>query len=145
ELRRRGVHVIAGSVRRAKSELLVDGESADIIVQNAQIWFLLGALWLCICRWKSISHLIARVVFSGAESPWQRMKALLHTLMGAVYAVQLRAHDVEHVHVHHGYCGAWIGMIAARLLGTGFSLTLHGSDLLLHGTYLETKLETCDF
>ena len=34
-------------------------------------------------------------------------------------------------------------MVAARLLGIGFSLTLHGSDLLLHGAYIDTKLKYC--
>ena len=34
-------------------------------------------------------------------------------------------------------------MVAARLLDVGFSMTLHGSDLLLHGSYLDVKLESC--
>jgi colanic acid/amylovoran biosynthesis glycosyltransferase len=65
--------------------------------------------------------------------------------MGAYYAVQLQGHGVEHIHVHHGYFGSWIGMVAARLLGVGFSLTLHGSDLLLDAAYLDTKLKNCQF
>ena len=36
-------------------------------------------------------------------------------------------------------------MVAARLLNTGFSITLHGSDLLLHGAFLDLKLESCLF
>ena len=36
-------------------------------------------------------------------------------------------------------------MVAARLLNKGFSMTLHGSDLLLHGAYLDLKLESCTF
>src|SRR5208282_1562990 len=36
-------------------------------------------------------------------------------------------------------------MVAARLLGVGFSLTLHGSDLLVNGAYLDAKLENCRF
>lgn len=36
-------------------------------------------------------------------------------------------------------------MVAARLLGIGFSITLHGSDLLLHAAYLDTKLKHCKF
>src|SRR5262249_21219001 len=31
------------------------------------------------------------------------------------------------------------------LLGIGFSLTLHGSDLLLHSAFLEPKLKNCKF
>jgi glycosyltransferase involved in cell wall biosynthesis len=61
------------------------------------------------------------------------------------YAVLLRHREVKHIHVHHGYFSAWIGMVAARLLGAGFSMTLHGSDLLLGAAYIETKLVACDF
>jgi hypothetical protein len=46
---------------------------------------------------------------------------------------------------HHGYFGSWIAMTAARLLNVGFSMTLHGSDLLLNGTYLDVKLSNCTF
>jgi colanic acid/amylovoran biosynthesis glycosyltransferase len=47
--------------------------------------------------------------------------------------------------VHHGYFASWIAMVAARLLDIDYSVTLHGSDLLLHGAYLDTKLKNCDF
>jgi colanic acid/amylovoran biosynthesis glycosyltransferase len=57
--------------------------------------------------------------------------------------VFLEGYGVDHIHVHHGYFGSWIAMTAARLLDVGFSVTLHGSDLLLHGAYLDLKLETC--
>jgi glycosyltransferase involved in cell wall biosynthesis len=36
-------------------------------------------------------------------------------------------------------------MVAARLLDSSFSLTLHGSDLLLHQAYLDVKLQNCKF
>lgn len=36
-------------------------------------------------------------------------------------------------------------MVAAQSLGIGFSMTLHGSDLLLHATYMESKLQACQF
>jgi glycosyltransferase involved in cell wall biosynthesis len=52
---------------------------------------------------------------------------------------------VQHIHVHHGYFASWIAIIAARLLDIEFSVTLHGSDLLLHGAYLDTKLQHCLF
>jgi glycosyltransferase involved in cell wall biosynthesis len=34
-------------------------------------------------------------------------------------------------------------MVAARLLGISYSMTLHGSDLLIHAAYLDIKLENC--
>ena len=36
-------------------------------------------------------------------------------------------------------------MVAARFLAIDFSMTLHGSDLLLHAAYLDTKLKHCKF
>ena len=36
-------------------------------------------------------------------------------------------------------------MVAARLLGITYSLTLHGSDLLVNGSYLDAKLKNCRF
>jgi len=57
----------------------------------------------------------------------------------------LEGRGIEHIHAHHGYFGSWIALTAARLLGLPFSMTLYGSDLLLHATYLDTKLEHCAF
>jgi glycosyltransferase involved in cell wall biosynthesis len=92
-----------------------------------------------------ILPLLSRVILGGNESLLQRVKALLHTWMGACYAILLQEHAVDHVHAHHGYFGSWIAMVAARLLGVPYSLTLHGSDLLLRGVYLDVKLEHCAF
>jgi glycosyltransferase involved in cell wall biosynthesis len=106
---------------------------------------LLRALWLCLRRWREILPVIGRVILRGGEGPLKRIKALAHTWLGACYAVMLEEQRVDHIHVHHGYFGSWIAMVAARLLGTNFSMTLHGSDLLLHATYLDMKLERCSF
>ena len=145
ELRRRGVRVIAGSVRQARGSNREYRASADIVLQSLSTMVVLQAVWLCCRRWRRISPLILRVMFHGREGVLQRGKALLHTLLGACYAVMIRPERVEHIHIHHGYFGAWVGMAAARLLGVGFSMTLHGSDLLLHATYLDEKLAHCSF
>jgi colanic acid/amylovoran biosynthesis glycosyltransferase len=145
ELRRRGVRVVAGSVRRPVDEALLGGCAPEVVLQPLSAVLLLRAMWLCVRRWRRISSLVARVIFCGREGPLQRFKALVHTWIGAGYAVLLEGYEVDHIHVHHGYFGSWIGMTAARLLGVGFSVTLHGSDLLLHGVYLDAKLASCAF
>ncbi len=139
ELRRRGIRVIAASVRKPKGE----ESTPEIVLQPLQGATLLKAICLGLRRWKRISSLVGRVVFRGNEGPGKRLKALAHTCLGAYYAVRLQGLGVKHIHVHHGYFGSWIAMAAARLLGVEFSMTLHGSDLLLHGTYLDVKLENC--
>jgi colanic acid/amylovoran biosynthesis glycosyltransferase len=147
--RNRGVYIVAGSVRRPQTReerALARSFSAEILfLKPLRIWLLFRAACLCLRRWGRISDIVWRVMFRGGESPLQRAKALLHTWMGAYYALLLADRGVDHIHVHHGYFGSWIAMVAARLLGVGYSMTLHGSDLLLHRSYLDVKLATCTF
>jgi colanic acid/amylovoran biosynthesis glycosyltransferase len=141
ELQRRGVAVIAGSVIRGCRT----AEKADIVLRPAGLVVSLRALWLCIWRYRKIAKLVSRVFFGGHEGPIRRAKALLHTFLGGCYAVRLETEQVHHIHVHHGFSASWIAMVAARLLGVNFSVTLYGSDLLLHRAYMDVKLENCDF
>jgi glycosyltransferase involved in cell wall biosynthesis len=148
ELRRRGVRVIASSVRTNEVKSGGDGaisESETLCLQPLRLVILLRALWLMLKRCDRIAGLVKWVLLQGKESPGRRLKALLHTWLGAYYAVLLRERGVDHIHAHHGYFGSWIAMVAARLLAVSFSLTLHGSDLLTDGVYLDTKLKHCQF
>ena len=146
ELRSRGLEVIAGSaLRPPASPVAPDTVVANVVLQPFRIVLLLRALWLGLRHWRRIEDLLRRVAVQGKEPPAQRIKALLHTWLGAYYAMCLEGRGVEHIHVHHGYFGSWVAMVAARLLNVGFSMTLHGSDLLLHGAYLDTKLKNCRF
>jgi colanic acid/amylovoran biosynthesis glycosyltransferase len=144
ELRSRGIRVVAASVRRQGSRPR-GATRAELVLQPLPLRVLVRALWLCLRGWPRIQNLICRVVFAGRESPLQRLKALMHTWLGACYAISLEPFEVDHVHAHHGYFGSWIAMVAAQLLGVNFSLTLHGSDLLLRAAYLDTKLKACSF
>lgn len=148
ELKRLHVPVIPGSVRKPipmarQSDDLLDSEI--LCLQPLRSWTLLQAVGLAFRGRRRVSGLLRRVLFGGHETPLRRFNALLHTWLGACHAVQLQNRGVGHIHVHHGYFGSWIAMVAARLLGISYSLTLHGSDLLLHGAYLDTKLENCKF
>jgi len=100
-------------------------------------WLLTHHLWELRDWW--------RRVLWGKESAGRKLKTLPHSWLGAYLALRLRGRNVEHIHVHHGYFASWIGMVAAGLLGISFSMTLHGSDLLLHGAYLDVKLAHCLF
>jgi len=149
ELRQRGVEVIPGTVRKSEAvprgAIGADTRQGVLCLQRVRALTLLRALGFAAWRWKRIAGLLTRILWRGKESPTRRLKALLHTWLGAYYAVLLQGCGVDHIHVHHGYFGSWIAMVAARLLGVSFSLTLHGSDLLLDGAYLDTKLKNCRF
>jgi len=149
ELQNRGVEVIACSALRVNRARL-DDSSKDIAAQTLNLQPLqprLAALagYLCLRKFWLLADFYERVLISGRESLWRRAKALLHTWLGVYYALLLEGRGVEHIHVHHGYFGSWIAMVAARMLGVSFSMTLHGSDLLLHQAYLDTKLKHCRF
>jgi glycosyltransferase involved in cell wall biosynthesis len=146
ELRSRGIRVVPGTVRRSRAQNAVSSRQTDtVIIQPVNVVILFKAFWLCATRGHKLFGLLQRILLQGRESPFQRIKALIHTLLGACYAAQLKSRGVDHIHVHHGYFGSWIGLVAAQLLGVDFSLTLHGSDLLLHAAYLDTKLQECRF
>lgn len=148
ELRRRGVRVIAGSVRRLDKGVGVpweENKSDLLVLQPVPIALAAQAAWLCLRRWRRIADLLQRAILQGRENPLQRGKALLHTWLGACYALRLENRGVEHIHVHHGYFGSWVAMVAARLLNVSYSVTLHGSDLLTHAVYLDAKLKNCQF
>lgn len=146
-LRRCGIAVIAGSVRRtvSKDRRPQPALRQFICLQPIRILTVLRALGLMVSGWHLIKDLVWRALWRGQESPRLRLKALLHTWLGAYYAVLLGKRRVEHIHVHHGYFGSWIAMVASRLLGISYSLTLHGSDLLMNGNYLDEKLKNCRF
>jgi len=145
ELRGRGIRVVAGSVRAPRTRPDNIKGMPEVVVQSAGAVVLARAVWLCLWKWKRLVPLLTRVAFHGTEACGQRIRALLHTFLGACYAAMLNGREVHHIHVHHGYFGSWIAMTAARLLDVGFSLTVHGSDLLLNGTYLDAKLANCSF
>jgi glycosyltransferase involved in cell wall biosynthesis len=164
ELRRRGIEVMPCSARRphdagphdagregagfeeaVQEQPLKSLASETLYLQPLRPGLLFRAAGLCVWRFGSLVDLFVRVLGQGKERPALRARALLHTLLGACYALRLKGKGVEHIHVHHGYFSSWIAMVAARLLGIPFSMTLHGSDLLLHGVYLDLKLKNCAF
>lgn len=148
ELRRRGEQVVPCSARRPDSvqESELQSLAAETLyLQPLSVLLVIRAFWLCLRRCVLLADILLRVLAQGSEAPARRAHALLHTLLGACYALKLQGRGVSHIHVHHGYFASWIAMVAARLLHIDYSLTLHGSDLLLHGAYLDTKLKHCAF
>jgi glycosyltransferase involved in cell wall biosynthesis len=100
---------------------------------------------MCLPRFHVIGALLRAALFESSEPVVRRGWMLLHTWLGVYYGLLLRGRGVEHIHVHHGYFSSWIAMVAARMLGIPFSMTLHGSDLLMQAAYMNTKLHECEF
>jgi colanic acid/amylovoran biosynthesis glycosyltransferase len=148
ELRRRGVTVIPCSARRAPDP--IDSElnafaAETLYLQPLRLKLLIQAAFTCVLKFPMFEDFLRHALLRRSEPPARRLRALLHTWLGVYYALLLEKSGIEHIHVHHGYFSSWIGMVAARFLGIGFSMTLHGSDLLLHPAFLDIKLKHCKF
>jgi colanic acid/amylovoran biosynthesis glycosyltransferase len=143
ELRRYGLEVFILSIKRPKN---VRQNSTKLSAETLyfspfNLWAALQAFLLLFHP--ALIHIYIRILWQGKESMGLRLRALAHTGLGAYYGAILRNKNIEHIHVHHGYFGAWVAMVAAQLLNIHYSMTLHGSDLLLHAAYLDVKLRNC--
>ena len=146
ELRKRGVTVIPCSARHASTSLNSDLErlaNETLYLQTLQLGLLVYAVFLCLVKFPSLKKFFCRALFQGHEPVGRRLRALLHTWLGVYFALLIKRSGVQHIHVHHGYFASWIAMVAARVLEVDFSMTLHGSDLLIHAAYLDIKLQNC--
>jgi len=149
ELRRRGAQVICCSGKRVSPNDLSLAETA-FWKETRYFQPLSGSeLLRAVRRLASDRHnlwqLMRPLLWERGHPPTRRIRALGHTVMGAALAEQLAPLDVEHIHAHHGYFASWMALAAARLLGIGFSFTLHGSDLLQRADLLPAKLRACRF
>lgn len=146
ELRKRGVTVIPCSARHFSPALVSELERlADetLYLQTLKLGLLVYAVFLCLIKFGSLKDFFCRALFQGDEPVGRRLRALLHTWLGVYFALLIKRSGVQHIHVHHGYFASWIAMVAARVLEVDFSMTLHGSDLLVHAAYLDIKLQNC--
>lgn len=148
ELRRRGVTVIPCSARDnpAVHEPELTSIAAETLrLQPLRLGLVIRAAFLCLLKFPALKDFFLRALFEGREPLVRRVRALLHTWLGVYFALLIERSGVQHIHVHHGYFSSWIAMVAARFLRIEFSMTLHGSDLLLHAAFLDTKLKCCKF
>jgi glycosyltransferase involved in cell wall biosynthesis len=149
ELRRRGARVICCSGKRVSPNHLSLAERAfwkeTHFFQPLSDGELVRAAHRLASDRHNLWQLLRPLLWERGTSPGRRIRALGHTLMGAALAEQLAPLDVDHIHAHHGYFASWMALAAARLLGIGFSFTLHGSDLLQRADLLSAKLRACQF
>src|SRR5579872_1291307 len=101
QLRRCSVRLIPCSVRRPPRDLdrhlqSFIGETLYLFPPRFGVWR--RASWLCMRKFSAISDLIACLFSRGEESPAKRLRALVHTFLGACYAVELRKRGVQHIH-----------------------------------------------
>jgi glycosyltransferase involved in cell wall biosynthesis len=147
ELRKRGYRVMPCSVQWPVGFSSPEAKSAateTLYIFPLRLWTCIQANWLCIRTFSLIADLVWRAL-RGPETISRRCRTVVHTWLGTYLAALLKKEGIRHIHIHHGYFASWVGMVAARLLDASFSMTLHGSDLLVRADYLDVKLKHCRF
>ncbi|MCK9377140.1 MAG: glycosyltransferase family 4 protein [Syntrophobacterales bacterium] len=79
------------------------------------------------------------------KSPGPRLKNFGQLAGAAVLAEHLLACRAPHVHVHFAYGAAAVALFLEALCGLPYSLSIHGSDVLLDNPLLEDKLRGARF
>lgn len=79
------------------------------------------------------------------DFPWQRLRNLLHLTEAMVLADYLLQKGVIHLHVHFAFGAAGVALFHQILTGMPYSLSIHGSDVLLPEPLTEEKLKSAAF
>lgn len=88
---------------------------------------------------------IAQALALKDDYPWQRTRNLAQVAGAAVLANYLADKSVIHVHVHFAFGAASLALLLKTLTGIPYSLTIHGSDVLLPRPLTEEKLKQAKF
>jgi len=111
-----------------------------------QPWVYLQANLQSLKRWPGrYARTLSLALGLHDHSPGQVLKNLAHLVGAAALAHHLRTRQVPHVHVHFAYGAAEVALFLEALCGLPYSLTIHGSDVLLDNPLLEEKLRRARF
>ena len=82
---------------------------------------------------------------NGEGRPWQRIKNLGLLAGAAVLGLKCARDDITHVHAHFALSAAGLAVYLHILTGLPYSLSIHGSDVLLPQAGTREKLENAIF
>jgi glycosyltransferase involved in cell wall biosynthesis len=132
ELRRRGHAVDTFSIRGPERVEVVsevvrrEQESTDYILGKGVVRLILAFLALCVRqpgRMLSAARLAWETCPAGLRGiVWQ----LAYLVEASYLARRLRSRRIEHLHNHLGQNSATVAMLAGRITGIPYSLTIHG-------------------
>ena len=145
-LRKRGVDVIAGSVRPPAH--FVDEALGPLSDQTFIVYApaTLAALPLALALHPALAlGALLDAVRADHSSVTSRLKHVLQAMMGIAAGWRLRGRRIKHVHVHMAHVPATVGLYLARTVGARFSFTGHAADLFVDRAALRFKLDRAAF
>lgn len=149
-LRQQGVPIHTFSIWRPEPSSL-SVEAVPLVEETFYIfplpwlfWFFVHLRYLFsrpLCYLGTLTYLLTRP----GESVRNRWRTLLHFLYGVLAVYEMERRQIQHVHAHFGWSASSIALIANRLLGISFSLTLHAHGIYINRLLLEAKLRHARF
>lgn len=149
-LRERGTPVLTFSVWRPDPADL----SAETITLRDETFYIFPLSWLFLI----VAHLrylfsrplryletLAFVLTRPGESLRNRWRSLLHFLYGMLAIREMERLNIKHIHAHFAWSASSIALIANRLLGIPFSITLHSNEIYFDRLLLEDKVRYARF
>jgi len=74
-----------------------------------------------------------------------RWRSLMHFVYGIVAIREMERLKIEHIHVHFAWSASSIALIAQRLLGIPFSISLHSKEIFSDRLLLADKVQDSKF
>jgi glycosyltransferase involved in cell wall biosynthesis len=132
-LERQGVSIARYSIRRAKSGVIADEDKEEARLTRTILDAGAGPLAAAIARSLALRPLgslgaLASAARIGARSEGGILRHLIYWAEAMALADWLRAKKLAHVHAHFGTNSATVAMLASRIAGAGFSVTVHGPE-----------------
>ena len=119
----------------ANNTIYLDSQSLPVVLY-AQLYCLLNYP-------TKYFHSILKIIFSDYYSG-KKKKSLLHLVGAALLAYNFRLHYKIRIHAHFAYAGLSVAYWLSQLLGCDYSVTVHGSDILLTTDLKEKELLAAD-
>lgn len=153
QLRQNGVEVEVSSVHRPSaiaSEQVLERIGQDIfyLYENSFAYSLLLFFRFFVTEpgrvYTSIRYLITDILRVGCFC--RLSLGLAYRYLYSFYlARKLQQKNISHLHIHFAHVPSDIGMYAALLTGTPFSITAHANDIYERGWLLQEKVERSRF
>lgn len=150
ELRKLGVKINTFSIHRPPKDML--SEEAKSLVDNT---FYIFPVILHKFLWAHLYYLFKKpityirilffVLTRRNTRPKDRIRTFYHFCEAIYMAKRIEEDKIKHIHVHFISGPATVAMIISKLLGISFSLTAHGSDLLVEKVLLKEKITLAKF
>lgn len=120
------------------------GETFYIFPLNG-LALLLAHLWFLARRPLRYLGTLAFVLTRPGTSLRNRWRSLLHFGYGMTVLRDMERRGIQHIHVHFAWSASSIALIAHRILGIPFSLTLHSNEIYFDRLLLKDKLRAARF